>query len=154
MHTATTVSVHNTLLFFIVCFYCLCSVDILVWGAQAGSQTPKRHLFEDIHRAITLATDSHESSQKRFLLTYSFFFCSVFVSICMFRLQTLSIKLQLQSFNCDFFLSFSAFQQLMIHYLLMNGQTANYLAEHAAPPEMHKPLLKLYRSLKKEKDFC
>lgn len=42
----------------------------------------------------------------------------------------------------------------MIHYLLMNGQTANYLAEHAAPPEMHKPLLKLYRSLKKEKDFC
>lgn len=98
---------HNTLLFFIVCFYCLCSVDILVWGAQAGSQTPKRYLFEDIHRAITLATDAHESSQKRFLLTYSFFFfCSVFVLICMFRLQTLSIKLQLQSFNYDFFYPF------------------------------------------------
>lgn len=78
-----------------MCFCCLCSVDILVWGAQAGSQTPKRYLSEDIHRAITLATDAHESSQKRFLLTYSFFFAQ-----CSYRYVCSGYKLYLSNYSC------------------------------------------------------
>lgn len=67
-----------------------------------------------------------------------------------FIYQTTAAKFQLW-----LFLFFSAFQQLMIHHLLMNGEAVNCLAQHTTPPEIHKPLLKLQITylLKKEKDF-
>lgn len=69
---------------------------------------------EDVHTVVTLATDTHENSQKLFF-SHIHFFCSGcwFVCICRFRLQTLSIKLQLQIQL--WLLSFSVLQQLMMN---------------------------------------
>lgn len=75
-------------------------------------------------------------------ILYFFFLVSLYVCSGYKLYQTTATKFQLW-----LFLFFSPFQQLRIHHLLMNGETANYLAEHTAPPEIHKPLLKLYRHL-------
>lgn len=89
-----------------MCFYCLCSVDILVWGVQAGSQTPKRHCLKTYSDYLGNSCTWKFSEEISSHIFFFFFAQCWFISICMFRLQILSIKLQLQSFNCSFSYSF------------------------------------------------
>lgn len=103
---------------------------------------PEDTCTEDIPTAVTLATDTRESSQKSFFPSILILFCSEHC-ICRFGLQTLSIKLQLHNFNSHFH---SFLLSSSLRWAFADGWGRWYLAQHAAPREIHKSLPTLYRS--------